>query len=599
MRVEEPCWTLLVLCGACTVEPTQLVVAIYTDMSVPEELDAFSVKVEGPSGSEVEGPGRARYDTPITLSSADDLPATFGVRPRGGAPDRTVTVSATARHEGAELFDTRAVTSFVRDEQVRLDLFLVRRCRDLACPPEQTCSRDGCVDPEVPAGSLPDWNGNLLDLDASVPDPPAGWPKVIARTEEPALPGSIVLTDAVGLDDGQVWFFAQQTGSAWVEGDPAGSQRVEAPDRSVVWASCWDAAGSPCGLVVFGNEGASCATPIATRDARGRVLLSGMFVGPLELGEEPILDADGGEFLLRWVPPDGAREVAFVSSTDSLVNGGIAALPSGGFLLTGWVTSGSMTVGTFDGSVQFTSMEERYTMVFGERMGNLGSSSFAASTSPTAFAVASSPTIARAFSSALDETPRLLVTEFQEESGIWGRFESPSECSFLAAAAAADGTMAFACSVAGSVEVGGVRTDAPGDLMIGAWGESELAEPSSQALVGGSGPERIFDAAGGQGSLVVFGGDYREEAELDGQVLPLAAGLDALVFGVEALDGQVEVAWGRAFQSAGDDDIRAVVVDPTGAVVVAGHLGGALTIDETTIGDDEAVETIWAHRFVP
>src|SRR5688572_18478108 len=98
--------TVLAL-GGCT-EPTQLVVVVRSDLAIDGEIDAFRVVVEPEDdrGVRVEGPGKDQYDRPVPLDDQFDLPATFGVAPRG-RDDRSVTVRARAMLDGLELFETR------------------------------------------------------------------------------------------------------------------------------------------------------------------------------------------------------------------------------------------------------------------------------------------------------------------------------------------------------------------------------------------------------------------------------------------------------------------------------------------------------------
>lgn len=158
--------TLIVVCaavGSCReVEPTQLVVVIDSDMAVPRELDAYRVTVTGPDGRVL--------DEQLPAAGDSALPASFGVKPRGGRANRAVTVAVTAMHAGGALFDTRAVTSFVEERRLRLDMFLARRCVASACAPQETCRQGRCVDPEIDARDLPGYDPNdpLRTFDAGV-----------------------------------------------------------------------------------------------------------------------------------------------------------------------------------------------------------------------------------------------------------------------------------------------------------------------------------------------------------------------------------------------------------------------------------------------
>lgn len=148
------------LAAGCVEKPTQLLVFVDTDF--PEgDLDGFGVRVVGPD-EEVHDRGS------FSLVGEDPvvLPASFGVAPRGGEAGRRVVIEVDAIDQGTVLFTTRARTSFVEGEIVRLDVFLARRCRyeALDCPADQTCGPDGCEPIDV---SVED-----LGPPSEEPDPP-------------------------------------------------------------------------------------------------------------------------------------------------------------------------------------------------------------------------------------------------------------------------------------------------------------------------------------------------------------------------------------------------------------------------------------------
>ncbi|MFW5925028.1 MAG: hypothetical protein ACOCV4_02615, partial [Myxococcota bacterium] len=134
-------------------ELTQLVVVVDSDLEVPAELEAFELEVMGTGGETVFAES---YD--LTPSEAPALPVTLGLTPASDelAP---ITVRATGSTAGGTI--ERVVrTGFVAGETRALLLFLLERCVDVSCPPEETCGPSGtCVSVDVPPEALPEWQG--------------------------------------------------------------------------------------------------------------------------------------------------------------------------------------------------------------------------------------------------------------------------------------------------------------------------------------------------------------------------------------------------------------------------------------------------------
>jgi len=153
---------------ACTTTPTQLVVYVDTDMTVPTEMDGFRIRV-------LDGEEKIVREEWFEVGDGDgaiSLPASFGIAPRGRDPGRDVRVEveATRGENRTVLFGTAAETGFVEGEQLRLDLYLARRCKDLTCSARQACRPAGCEPVAVDPGALPD-DG----------DTPAGSPACVPR----------------------------------------------------------------------------------------------------------------------------------------------------------------------------------------------------------------------------------------------------------------------------------------------------------------------------------------------------------------------------------------------------------------------------------
>jgi len=143
------------LAGSCSGPPTQVVVRLATNLDFPTEFDALRLQILDDEGELVREQDVLEIDIPA--DGAYHEIATFGVVPRGGDAGRRFEVRAQARLGGRELFTTRAISGFVDDTTIRLDVFLPELCLEIAasCEPDETCGVDGCVDPFVDPGGLP------------------------------------------------------------------------------------------------------------------------------------------------------------------------------------------------------------------------------------------------------------------------------------------------------------------------------------------------------------------------------------------------------------------------------------------------------------
>jgi len=153
----------LVVAGGCEVTATQLLVFVETDLDHEAgEIDGFDVTVRGPDLEPVP------LDQDRFSLDDVDLPASFGVAPRGGDPGREVEVEVAARLGEEILFSTRAHTSYVEHDVQRLDLFLARRCRTEARVCESlglTCDQGGCRSPDevgtAGGAPTPEWEDRI------------------------------------------------------------------------------------------------------------------------------------------------------------------------------------------------------------------------------------------------------------------------------------------------------------------------------------------------------------------------------------------------------------------------------------------------------
>lgn len=126
-----------------------------TNLEFPTELDAVRLTILDADGGVVREQDLLEIDVPADGAYHDV--GTFGVVPSGGDSGRRFEVRAQARLGGRALFTTRAISGFVDEATIRLDVFLPELCIEIAasCEPDETCGVDGCVDPFVDPGTLP------------------------------------------------------------------------------------------------------------------------------------------------------------------------------------------------------------------------------------------------------------------------------------------------------------------------------------------------------------------------------------------------------------------------------------------------------------
>lgn len=290
---------LTLAASACSVDATQLVVVVGTDLRVPAQLDALVIEVEG-QGTRFVGP-----EVRLEGDGAASLPASFGVAPKDGDARRRVSVRVSGLHDGAPVIAARAGTSFIEHRRLRLDLFLAQSCLPLFARCEeqgQTCAQGVCVDPWRDPTGLPRWDeGTNLAPDAAVSLDAAPLPDAAAPADaEVPLDAALPLDASVPLDG------AIQRDAA-VADDDAG------PD-----------AGGPCppaepppGIVGWtaDPEGAVATSDVAI-DALGVGVVAGTIVGPVSFADGTCAD-ESGIFVSR-VPERGqAPWVELLTSPDA------------------------------------------------------------------------------------------------------------------------------------------------------------------------------------------------------------------------------------------------------------------------------------------
>ena len=147
--------TLVAAHFGCDLAPrTQIVVVVDTDFDIPDGLDTIVIDASAPDGQD--------HSSSIELEGSSSLPATVTLVHEGG-PLGPFTVEASGEREGSTIVEREAEVSFVPDRSLVLTLHLVEACSGFPCPAFETCSEEGCVDPE--RDDLPEWNGTPPRLD--------------------------------------------------------------------------------------------------------------------------------------------------------------------------------------------------------------------------------------------------------------------------------------------------------------------------------------------------------------------------------------------------------------------------------------------------
>lgn len=154
---------------------TKIVVAVWSDLAVPGELDSVRIEVAGPTeiGTRTfqlaTSNEAGRYQLPIELQLVPlgDKSASF-------------TVKASGLRNLGEVVAQTARVSFVSGQALLLKLFLGRACVGMTCAGDTTCAQGACDQPIV-VPSLPLYTpGNVL--------PPDGGPRLDSGSG-PDLPG--------------------------------------------------------------------------------------------------------------------------------------------------------------------------------------------------------------------------------------------------------------------------------------------------------------------------------------------------------------------------------------------------------------------------
>lgn len=123
-------WTLSLFAGlaACSSQDnnTKIVVAVWSDLAVPTEMDSVRIDVQGPTA--------ASQPTTFPLATSDDLPAILAlVPPNNQASPFSVTASGFKGDGVTPVVSQKATTAFIAGESLVLKLFLGRACPGGVC----------------------------------------------------------------------------------------------------------------------------------------------------------------------------------------------------------------------------------------------------------------------------------------------------------------------------------------------------------------------------------------------------------------------------------------------------------------------------------
>jgi len=138
------------LAPACKgADNTKIVVAVWSDLAVPDDLDSVRIDVAGTSTGSKTFPLTAGSDPSAPLAKLELVPL--------GAKNETFTVIVTGLHSQAEVVAQTASVSFVPGQSLLLKLFLAGNCRGANCPTDYTCAAGACDQP-IAVPNLPPYD---------------------------------------------------------------------------------------------------------------------------------------------------------------------------------------------------------------------------------------------------------------------------------------------------------------------------------------------------------------------------------------------------------------------------------------------------------
>jgi hypothetical protein len=231
--------------AACASSPTEILLVVDSELSVPAQLDHLSIRA---TGADADGGFEHLYD----LTRPPTLPLSLGLVSAGGqARPLHVVVRALA---GDVLVVERAVTTaFVAGQTRVLHVHLLAACRGVTCPTlGETCVAGACVSDEVPATSL----GRYPESDAG----PGGGGGRDGGADAPGVDA-----DAAGNPD-----VAGPDVAPALNGATCATGSTCASGRCVDGVCCESACAGACMSCALASAPGRCrAVPAGARDPRG------------------------------------------------------------------------------------------------------------------------------------------------------------------------------------------------------------------------------------------------------------------------------------------------------------------------------------------
>lgn len=141
----------LVLAG-CSDPPTQIIVMVTSDMTVPTMLNEVKVEARGPS--------MVPQSRTVDLDGQTDLPVTAGMRPSSDIDLDPLLVTIFGFGRGGPI-ERRVWTGWRAGESRVLEIELTDDCANVECSQlmHLTCIDGTCQNGDVDSGDLPLWDG--------------------------------------------------------------------------------------------------------------------------------------------------------------------------------------------------------------------------------------------------------------------------------------------------------------------------------------------------------------------------------------------------------------------------------------------------------
>lgn len=176
----------------CTRDATQLVAVIGSDLPADDirtvRIRVWPIDDANPTVEGREPTAEQRFEVgPMTDGVRVGLPFSFGVLPPRGTDEPRIEMQTDALDAMSQVTVSRSTrVGFVREQTLRLPVYLSALCRGVMCPPGQTCIEGTCSSNEVDASSLDPVTAGAELLDGgSPPDVDAGTtpiPDMVAPT---------------------------------------------------------------------------------------------------------------------------------------------------------------------------------------------------------------------------------------------------------------------------------------------------------------------------------------------------------------------------------------------------------------------------------